>query len=104
MARRLLGRVVPVVTPRLALERREQRPRLRAVAALEQADALGADEHPAVGGRHVGHLRKLQAPVWIIEPLARVLPGLAKIGAAPDRGAMPLARRGVEDRPGVRVE
>src|SRR5205085_9406760 len=45
---RLVLRIVPELAPGLALERREDRPRLAAVAALEDPGRLDSDEHAAV--------------------------------------------------------
>ena len=61
MAGRLVGRVVPVVAAGLAVERREQRPRDAAVAALEHAGRLGAGEQAPVRGGQARDLRQLQA-------------------------------------------
>ena len=98
MARRLVRRVVPGLAAGLAGKRREERPRLAAVAALEDAGRLDADEHAAVGGREMRDLRQLAVAVVVGEALAGELPRLADVGTAPHRGAVPLARGGRVDR------
>src|SRR5207248_591788 len=103
MAGRLLVGVVPRAAARLAVERRLQRPRLASVAALEDAGRLGAREQAAVRRRQAGDLGELQAVVGVAEALARELPALAKVAAAPDARAVPLAGRGRVDRARVRV-
>ena len=85
-------------------EGREERPGLAVVAALEDARRLDSDEQPVAGPRERRHLGDPAAVLVAVgEALARVLPGLAEVAAAPDGGAVPLARGGGEDRAGVRV-
>ena len=103
MARRLLGRVVPVRSARLAVERAEERPRRSAVAALEDAGGLDAREHASMRCRQTGDLGQLRTVVAVRETLARELPGLAEVVAAPHAGAVPLACRGCVDRAVIRV-
>ena len=104
MPGRLVRRVVPELAVRLPVERADERPVDAAVAALEHARRLGAGEQPAVTGAQRRHLRELQALVLVEgESLARELPGLAEVGAAPDAGAVPLARGRRIDRTGLRV-
>ena len=103
MPRRLVGRVVPALAPGLAGERREQRERLAAVAALEDPGRLGTDEQAAVPRRQRRDLGEASAVLAVREALGRVLPGLTEVLAAPDRGAVPFARGGGEDRPGSLV-
>src|SRR6478672_6228286 len=103
MARRLLGRVVPVRAARLAVEPAEERPGRGAVAALEDAGRLDAGEHAPMRGRQTGDLRQLRTVVAVRETLARELPGLAEVVAAPHAGAVPLACRGGVDCAGIRV-
>ena len=92
-----------LVAAGLAVERAEQRPGGAAVAALEDAGRLGAGEHAAVRRRQPGDLRQPQLAVLAVaEALARELPRLAEVGAAPDPGAVPLARRGRVDRARLR--
>ena len=100
MPGRLVRGVVPALAARLALERREQRPGLAAVAALEHAGALRAGEEAAVVRGQAGDLRELELAlaVAVRETLARLLPCLAEVGAAPDARAVPLARGGRVDR------
>src|SRR6185312_8079223 len=96
---RLLVRVVPVAAPGLVVERAEKRPGGAAVPALEDAGRLGADAHLAVGDREPGDPGQLQLALGIAQALARELPRLTHVGAAPDARAVPLAGgRGV-DRP-----
>ena len=71
-----------------------------AVAALEDAGRLGAGEQAPVRRRQARDLRQLQLAVAVGEALARQLPRLAEVVAAPDAGAVPLARRGRVDRAG----
>ena len=101
---RLVGGIVPTLAPRLAGESRQQRPGLPVVAALEDSRRLDADEQAVAGSCERRHLRDL-APVLVAvgEALARHLPRLAEIRAAPDGGAVPLARSGRIDRAGGRV-
>src|SRR5581483_8788865 len=102
---RLVRRIVPLVAAGLAVERAQQRERLAAVAALEDAARLGADEQPPVRGAQARDLVQLQlGVVAVAQPLARVLPGLAEVTAAPDGGAVPLASRGGVERPRLLVE
>ena len=54
-------------------------------------------------GGEARHLRELQVAVLVGQALARLLPRLAEVGAAPDARAVPLARRGGEDRARVGV-
>src|SRR6266550_1070657 len=103
MARRLLGRVVPIRPARLAVEPAEQRPGGSAVAALEDAGRLDAREHASMRGRQTRDLRQLRTVVAVRETLARQLPGLAEVVAAPDAGSVPLACCGSVDRAGIRV-
>src|SRR5664279_1601175 len=101
MSRRLVLRVVPVSAQRHAVERAEERPRLRAVAALEDACILGAGEDAAVRDREARDFRELLPAAVIRETLARELPRLAEIGAPPDARAVPFACRCGVDRTGV---
>ena len=101
MPGRLLLGIVPGLPARLAIERGEERPRRAAVAALENAGRLDAREHAAVCRRERRGLRQLQAAaIGVAQALARLRPGLAQVGAPPDRGAMPLACRGGVDGAG----
>src|SRR5262249_50209904 len=94
----------PRVARRMAVDRAPERPGLAAVAALEDARHLGAGEHAPVVDGQPRHLRQLQLLVAaVVEALARLVPGLAQVRAAPDAGAVPLARRGGEDRAALRV-
>src|SRR6185437_3828342 len=104
MPGRLVLGHVPLRPPRLAVERREQRPGRAAVVALEQAGRLGAGEDATVRRHQAGHLGEPQLPVLAVaETLARELPRLPQVGAAPDAGAMPLAGGGGVDRARLRV-
>src|SRR6185312_8210125 len=104
MPGRLVLGHVPLRPPRLAVERREQRPGRAAVVALEQAGGLGAGDDAAVRRHQAGHLGEPQLPVLAVaETLARELPRLPQVGAAPDAGAMPLAGGGGVDRARLRV-
>src|SRR6185437_2400024 len=96
VAGRLVRRVVPALASGLAVEHRVRRPGGPVVPALEDAGRLDADEDSTVGGRYARDLGH-PAAVLVGEPLARLRPGLAEIGAAPDRGAVPLARCGRVD-------
>ena len=101
---RLVGGDVPGVAAGLAVERAQQRPRLRAVAALEDAAALAAGQHAAVRGRQARELGEPQlALLAVAEAFARELPGLAQVGAPPDARAVPLAGRGGVERARDRV-
>ena len=104
MPGRLVGGIVPTLAPRLAGESRQQRPGLPVVAALEDSRRLDADEQAVAGSCERRHLRDL-APVLVAvgEALARHLPRLAEVGAAPDGGAVPLARGGGVDLAGSGV-
>ena len=102
---RLLRGVIPGFAALLALEGGHQREGLAAVGALEEPGGLGAHQQAAVCRHDVRDLRELQlVAVGVAEPFARVLPGLAKVCAAPDRRAEPLARGGCVDRSRVAVE
>ena len=103
VARRLVGRFVPPLTAGLAFERAQEPPRLAAVTALEDAGHLRAGEEPPVGGCEARDLRELEPGVAVLEALARLRPRLAEVEAAPDAGAVPLARPGRVDRAGVGV-
>ena len=101
---RLVRGIVPALAAVLAREGGEERPGLAVVAALEDARRLDSDEQPVAGPRERRHLGDPAAVLVAVgEALARVLPGLAQVAAAPDGGAVPLARGGGEDRAGVRV-
>src|SRR6185436_2245656 len=101
VAGRLVGRVVPRLARRLPVERREERPRDAAVGALEDAGVLGAGEEAPVRGGEARDLRQLQPAVVVGEALARLLPRLPEVGAAPDARTVPLARGSGEE--GARV-
>src|SRR4029079_119527 len=107
MSRRLVGGIVPAGASRLPVERALERPGLGAVAALEEAGRLCAGEHPAVGGAQGRDLRDLELAaaraVVVGEALARQLPRLAEVGAAPDSGARPLTRGRSVDGARVRI-
>ena len=103
MAGRLVGRIVPGRAARLAVERAQQRPGLAAVTALEQAGRLGAGQHAPVRGAQTGDLRQPQVAVAIGQALARQLPGLAQVAAAPDARTVPLARGRRVDRARCRI-
>ena len=104
MAGRLVRRVVPALAPRLSGERGQRRQGLAAVLALEDPRHLDAGEQPTVLHGQVRDLRHLLLAVGLVgQALARVLPRLAQVGAAPDRRAVPLARRRRVDRPARRV-
>ena len=72
MARRLVRRVVPGFAAGLARERRQQRPALAAVAALEEARRLDADEDAPV--RH-GERRYLRDLAGLIRVVGEALAG-----------------------------
>src|SRR3954452_16305843 len=96
---RLVRGVVPALAAGHAVQRAQERPRLALVAALEDAGGLDAGEDPPVRGGQSGDLRQLRRALTlaVAEALARGLPRLAEVAAAPDRGAVPFARRcGVE--------
>ena len=97
----LVGRVVPRLAARLALERGQERPGLASVAALEHAGHLGAGEQSAVDGGESGHLGELELGVAVVESFTRLLPRLAEVGTAPDACAVPLACGGCVDRTGA---
>ena len=104
MPGRLVRRIVPALAAVLAGEGREERPRLAVVAALEDARRLDADEQPVARARERRDLRDLAAVLVAVgEALARLLPRLAEVAAAPDGRAVPLARGGGVDRAGRRV-
>src|SRR4029077_10036102 len=100
---RLVGRVVPFLAAVLARQGREERPGAAVVVALEDIRSLAADEQPVAGARERRDLGDL-APVVVAvgESLARLLPRFAEVVAAPDRGAVPLARGGRVDLAGGR--
>ena len=105
MAGRLILRVVPDVARRLALERAEQLPRLRAVTALEHTRRLCTGEETSVRGRETGDLRELRAAVGaVVQAFARMRPRLTEVAAPPDGRAVPLARRRCVDRAALRLE
>src|SRR5262249_60769528 len=92
VAGRLVRGIVPELAARLAGERREERPRLAAVLALEDAGRLDADEHAPVPDGERGDLRHLpRVVVAVADAFAREGPGLAEIGAAPDGRGVPVA-------------
>src|SRR3954469_14068290 len=104
MPGRLVRRIVPALAAVLPGERRQQRPGLAVVAALEDARRLDADEQPVAGARERRHLGDPAAVlVTVGEAFARVLPSLAQVVTAPDGGAVPLACGGGEDRACLRV-
>ena len=94
---RLVRRIVPILASGLAGEHRVRRPRRPVVATLEDARRLHTDEHAAMSGREARNLGHLAA-ILVREPLARLRPRLAEVGAAPDRRAVPFARGGGVDR------
>ena len=97
MARRLLARVVPVLAASCSGVARSFHV-CAAVAALEDPGHLRAGQQPSVRRRQARDLRHLElAVVAVAEALARLRPRLAEIGAAPDGGAVPLARGGRVD-------
>src|SRR6476661_4998227 len=96
MPRRLVRRVVPALATGHAVERAQKRPRLALVAALEDARRLDAGEQAPVRGGQPRDLRQLRrrVPFTEADALARGLPRLAEVAAAPDGGPVPLARGG----------
>src|SRR6188472_2251208 len=104
MARRLIRRIVPRLASRLARERRQQRPCLPFVTALEDPGRLDADQQAPVAGGERRDFRDLPAALGLVrDAFARVRPRLTEVGASPDGLAMPFARgRGV-NRAALRV-
>ena len=97
VARRLLCGIVPVLAPGLAVERAQKRPGRTAVAALEDPRGLRSREHAAVRDGQARHLRQRKPVLGVRQALAGERPGVAEVAAAPDTGAVPLARRGRVD-------
>ncbi len=97
MPGRLIRRIVPLVAPGLSGERRQQRPCLAFVAALEDSGRFDADEQTTVADGERRDFRDLSAAIGVVgDPFARVRPGFAEVGASPDSLTMPFARgRGV---------
>src|SRR5205085_3287561 len=95
---------VPVRVPRVLVERRLQCPSRAVVRALENAGRLRACEQSAVCGGDARDFRQLALGVVPVrQTLARLGPGLAEIGAAPDGCAVPFAGRGRIERTSVVV-
>src|SRR5687768_17167356 len=72
--RRPVGRAVPRLAARLALESAEHRPRLTAVPALPDAGPLRAGDEPPVRRDEARDLRELQPGVAVPEPVPRLHP------------------------------
>src|SRR5207247_9270632 len=74
--RRLVRGIVPALAARLSLERREMRPVLAGVVALEDAGVLDAHEHALGRGGEGRDLRKVLAVLAVRDALAGERPGL----------------------------